>query len=118
MLLTGNYRAITPDAPRSIKEAVHTDVDLSRGIYEWVDTVCQKMGADSADAVPFEKYANAAQSLLKPSSAARAAFAGAKKIERVDQVVKTIASSFGMQNAHVDETVAIVDARLELNNQA
>lgn len=117
MLLTGNYRAITPDAPRPIKEAVHSDIDLSRNIYEWVDAVCQKMGADPADHVPFDKYANAAMGLLKPSSAARAAFAGAPYIERVDQIVQTIAGSFGMKNDTVDETVAMVNDRLAINRE-
>lgn len=117
MLLTGNYRAITPDAPRSIKDAVHSDVDQSRGIYEWVDSVCQKIGANPADHVPFEKYSNAALGLLKPSSAARAAFAGAPHIERVDKVVQTIAASLGMENPAVNETVAMVNDRLAINRK-
>ena len=68
--------------------------------------------------MPFEKYANAAQSLLRPSSAARALFAGAPNIERVDRLVQTIAAQKGMQNPVVDETVALVDARLEQNRKA
>ena len=72
MLLTGNYRCITPHEPQSIRDAVHEDLKLSKSIYEHVDGIARRLGADPADQVPFEKYAKAAESLLKPSSAARA----------------------------------------------
>jgi hypothetical protein len=115
MLLTGNYRCITTGDARPIKEAVHDDIDLSRSIYEWVNQLARDLGADPADQVPFEKYANAANSLLKPSSAARAVYAGAPNIERVDKLVQLIARQHGKQLAEVDETVAIVDAKLAAN---
>jgi len=118
MLLTGNYRCIQKDDMRPIQDAVHTDIDLSRSIYNWVGDLCKAMGASPSDMVPFEKYANAARGLAKPSSAARALFAGAPNIERVDCLVKTIAAQKGMQSDAVDETVALVDARLEANRQA
>lgn len=72
MLLTGNYRCIAADGIRPIQAAVHTDKAASADVYAYVDSLVQKIGGDAADAVPFEKYANAAESLLKPSSAARA----------------------------------------------
>ncbi len=84
MLLTGNYRCITPNDPQPIREAVHGDLNLSKSIYNHVDAVARKLGADPEDQVPFEKYAKAAESLLKPSSAARAVASGAPFIERVD----------------------------------
>lgn len=115
MLLTGNYRAVTADGVRSIRDAVHSDPAKSAAIYEFVNELARKLGADPADQVPFEKYAKAAESLLKPSSAARAIDAGAKDIERVDKVVQTIARALGIQNADVDETVKVVNARLEAN---
>ena len=118
MLLTGNYRCIQEGDARSIKEAVHTDLDESRSVYDWVNKLCEKMGADPADLVPFEKYANAAQGLLKPSSAARALYAGAPNIERVDCLVKTISAQHGMQSDSVDRTVSLVDARLAKNREA
>ena len=65
--------------------------------------------------MPFEKYAKAAESLLKPSSAARAIDSGAKQIERVDLLVQQIGATFGLNNPVLNETVAIVDARLNLN---
>ena len=63
MLLTGNYRPITARGPRSIRDAVHSDEGLSGRIYEWVNSLARKLGADPADQVPFEKYANATTSL-------------------------------------------------------
>jgi len=118
MLLTGNYRCVQPDAARSIKEAVHTDLEASRAVYEWVRKVCVGLGAAETDLVPFEKYANAATGLAKPSSAARALFAGAPNIERVDLLVKTAAESQGMNLDVVDQTVKMVNDRLEANRAA
>jgi len=114
MLLTGNYRCVQKDAARSIKEAVHTDIEASRSVYNWVVDLCVKLGASRDDLVPFEKYAAAAQVLVRPSSAARALFAGAPNIERVDRLVQSIAAQHGLRNPVVDETVAMVDARLGL----
>jgi hypothetical protein len=112
MLLTGNYRCITLGEPQSIRDAVHNDLALSKSIYDHVDSIARKLGADPADQVPFEKYAKAAESLLKPSSAARAVAAGAPFIERVDLLVKLISYHLGMPNAEIDRTVEIVDQRL------
>jgi len=115
MLLTGNYRCVTTDGVRSIRDAVHSDKNASAEVYSFVDKLVQKIGADDSDAVPFAKYANAAESLLKPSSAARAIAAGAVNIERVDRLVQTIGREFGMQHAVVDEVVDTVNARLRVN---
>ena len=117
MLLTGNYRCVQPDGPRSIKDAVHTDLEQSRAVYNWVAELCRRMGAAVEDQVPFEKYANAARGLTKPSSAARALFAGAPNIERVDLLVKSIADQKGMHLDAVDEIVAMVGARLDANRR-
>src|ERR1700761_5018676 len=112
MLLTGNYRCITQHEPQSIRDAVHDDLELSQSIYEHVDAIAQRLGADPADQVPFEKYAKAAESLLKPSSAARAVASGAPFIERVDLLVKLISHQLGSPNAEIDHTVQIVDQKL------
>ncbi len=117
MLMAGNYRCIRKDTMRPIKEAVHGNIDESRAVYNWVADVCKSLGAADNDLVPFEKYANAAIGLANPSSAARALFSGAPHIERVDRLVQTIAAQKGMQNAAVDEIVALVDARLEANRR-
>jgi hypothetical protein len=117
MLLTGNYRCVQKDAVRSIRDAVHADIDESRSVYDWVRGLCIKLGAAPDDLVPFEKYAGAAQGLALPSSAARALFAGAPNIERADRLVQSIAAQKGMRLAAVDETVALVDARLAANRK-
>ncbi|MCZ6609526.1 MAG: hypothetical protein O7A66_05930 [Alphaproteobacteria bacterium] len=118
MLLTGNYRCVQQGEVRSIRDAVHSDIELSRSVYEWVAELCRALGAAPEDQVPFEKYADAALGLVKPSSAARALYAGAPNIERVDCLVKTLAAQHGMQSDVVDETVALVDARLAQNRKA
>ena len=118
MLLTGNYRCVQRDEMRSIRDAVHSDLELSRSVYGWVAELCRSMGASEADQVPFEKYANAANGLAKPSSAARALAAGVPNIERVDCLVKTIAEQKGMQSEIIAETVALVEAWLEKNRRA
>ncbi len=118
MLVAGNYRCVQKDAARSIKEAIHTDIEASRAVYNWVVKLCVSLGAPEKDLVPFDKYAKAALSLVTPSSAARALFAGAPNIERVDRLVQTIAKQKGMQSDVLDETVKLVDARLELNRKA
>ena len=112
MLLTGNYRCITPGDPQAIRDAVHGDLARSEQIYAHVDAIAQNLGADPADQVPFQKYAKAAESLLKPSSAARAVAAGAPFIERVDLLVKLISHQLGMPNSEIDRTVEIVDQKL------
>ncbi len=117
MLLTGNYRCVEQDDMRSIRDAVHSDLELSRSVYEWVSAVCREIGASADDQVPFEKYASAANGLAKPSSAARALLAGAPNIERADRLVKTIAAQKGMQSDVVDETVARVESWLERNRK-
>src|ERR1051326_2404260 len=112
MLLTGNYRCITPHEPRSIRDAVHGDLKLSQSIYDHVDGIARRLGADPSDQVPFEKYAKAAQSLLKPSSAARAVAAGAPFIERVDLLVKLISHQLGAPHAEIDRPGENVDQKM------
>jgi hypothetical protein len=118
MLLTGNYRCVTPDRAIDIKEAVHNDLAASRSVYDWVCGLCERLGASPDDLVPFDKYAAAALDLVRPSSAARALFAGAPNIERTDRLVQAIGAQLGVRNAIVDQTVALVDARLATNRKA
>jgi hypothetical protein len=115
MLLAGNYRCIQREKIIPIQEAVHANIDKSREIYDWVCKVCRGLGAKDADMVSFEKYAKAAEGLASPSSAARALFAGAENIERVDCLVRRIAGLQGLQSDPLDEIVALVDERLARN---
>lgn len=118
MLLAGNYRCVTAGGPVPIKEAVHGNLENSAAIYEWVSQLCLGLGAEREDLVPFEKYAKAAEGLLKPSSAARALFGGAAHIERVDCLVRRIAKAQGKSSPVLDETVRLVDAQLAKNRAA
>lgn len=112
MLMTGNYRCVTDTGVRPIAEAVHDDLEESRRIYTSVDDMARALGASEKDLVPFEKYANAARGLLKPSSAARAILAGSQ-IERVDRLMQLLSRALGMPNADIDATVMRIDAALE-----
>src|SRR5258705_1649233 len=117
MLLAGNYRCITKDGMRTAQEAVHSDIETSRSVYNFVFDLCVKLGAKPDDLVPFEKYAAAAQSLTRPASAARALQNGAPNIERADKLVQLIAKQKGLSHPTIDATVALVDSRLEVNRK-
>lgn len=116
MLATGNYRCVTGGAPLSIRDAVQSDLEASRDIYQFVDQLVSSLGAEPEDLVPFEKYAKATESLLKPSSAARAIESGAHLIERVDKLILLIAWSLGQSHPAIDNIVATVDNRLKANS--
>jgi hypothetical protein len=117
MLCAGNYRCVTKDGMRTAQEAVHSDIETSRSVYNFVNDLCVKLGAKPDDLVPFEKYAAAAQSLTRPASAARALQNGAPNIERADKLVQLIAKQRGLSNPVLDATVALVDTRLEANRK-
>ena len=115
MLLTGNYRCIGYQQMLSIRDAVHADIDESRRVYEWVEALCIALGARRDDLVPFQKYAQAALGLLRPSSAARALDAGVEQIERVDLLVKQIARQKGLCDAAIDAIVDRIETQLARN---
>lgn len=117
MLMAGNYRCVQQQEMRSIMNAVHTDIEETRAVYNWVVELCKTLGASESEMVPFEKYANAAKSLGSPSSAARALAGGARNIERVDKLVQAVAAQKGMRLDAVDQTVALVDSWLAKNNR-
>src|SRR5450755_930119 len=117
MLLAGNYRCITKDGMRTAQEAVHSNLEEARAVYNFVFDLCVKLGAKPADLVPFEKYAAAAQSLSRPASAARALNNGAPNIERADKLVQLIAKQKGLSHPAIDAQVALVDARLDTNRK-
>jgi hypothetical protein len=117
MLLAGNYRCVGVREMSSIRDAVHTDLEASRAVYETVGDLCRSLGAADSDLVPFDKYAEAARSLASPSSAARALAAGATNIERVDRLVQALLAQRGMQSDAVDGIVTRVDGWLEANRR-
>jgi hypothetical protein len=117
MLLAGNYRCITKDGMRTAQEAVYSNLEESRSVYNFVFDLCVNLGAAPNDLVPFEKYAAAAESLTRPASAARALNNGAPYIERADKLVQLIAKQKGMSHPVIDAIVALVDARLDANRR-
>ena len=117
MLLAGNYRCVTRDGMRTAQEAVWSDIETSRSVYNFVNDLCVRLGADPKDLVPFEKYAAAAQSLVRPASAARALNNGMPYIERADKLVQLIARQKGLRHPVIDAIVALVDERLAANRK-
>jgi hypothetical protein len=117
MLCAGNYRCITKDGMRTAQEAVHTNIEESKSVYDFVNDLCVKLGANPNDLVPFEKYAAAAQSLSRPASAARALQNGAPNIERADKLVQLLGKQKGMSHPTLDAVVALVDERLAANRK-
>ena len=45
MLLAGNYRCVTPDGMRTAQEAVHSNIEEAREVYNFVFDLCVKLGA-------------------------------------------------------------------------
>ena len=117
MLIAGNYRCITDDGIRTARDAIHSDLEASGSIYDFVLDICVKIGASPDELVPFEKYAAAAESLSRPASAARALNNGAPNIERADKLVQLAAKQKGMSHPALDAIVALVDRRLETNQK-
>src|SRR5712691_3220887 len=52
MLLAGNYRCVTKDGMQTAQEAVHSDIDTSRSLYNFVNDLCVKLVANPDDLVP------------------------------------------------------------------
>src|SRR5207237_3949791 len=80
MLLAGNYRCVTKDGMRTAQEAVHSDIETSRSVYNFVFDLCVTLGPAPSALASVDKYAAAAQSLTRPASAARALNNGAPNI--------------------------------------
>ena len=117
MLIAGNYRCITPAGIRTAKDAVHSNIEETRSIYNFVFELCLKIGASPSDLVPFEKYAAAAESLTRPASAARALYNGARNIERVDKLVQVVAEQQKLKHPILDSIVQLVEAKLAENRR-
>ena len=115
MLITGNCRCLRDGPPVSIGEAVHSELAESRQIYEWVSNTVRMIGASDNDLVPFDRYAAAAQSLSLPSSLARALYAKAPKIERVDLLVQIVAQELGQQSDTLNRIVDDIETALIRN---
>lgn len=115
MLMAGNYRCVRRNGMIPICNAVHDDLELSKDIYDWTAMLCESLGAESADLVPFAKYAKAALGLVQPSSAAKALSRGALAIERVDRLIYALAAQHNLNHPAVDRVVNNVDWYLDNN---
>ena len=116
MLMAGNYRCVTTDAPISIHDAVCQMPDLAREVYEVTGEIVLRLGAAHEDLVPFEKYAKAALCLNKPSSVARAINEGAPVVERVDRLIQGLGRQVGITHGEIDRIVDLVDHRIAGNS--
>lgn len=116
MLMAGNYRCVTTDAPISIHDAVCQMPDLAREVYEVTGEIVLRLGATRDDLVPFEKYAKAALCLNKPSSVARAIDEGTPIVERVDRLIQGLGRQVGVTHGEIDRIVDLVDHRIARNS--
>jgi hypothetical protein len=117
MLLAGNYRCVTRDGMRTAKEAVHSDIERSRSVYNFVVEAARETRRQAGRYGAIRQVCRRRQSLTRPASAARALQNGAPDIERADKLVQLIAAQKGMHSAAIDAQVALVDARLEANRK-
>ena len=116
MLLAGNYRCITKDGMRTAQEAVHTDIEESRSVYNFVFDLCVKLGAKPDDLVPFENMRRGAEPDAASLGGARAQ-QRPPNIERADKLVQLIAKQKGLSHPVIDAGVALVDERLAANRK-
>jgi len=113
--LAGNCRCVTTGAPLSIADAVHGDLAHSQRVYDAVIALVLALGAPPELLVPFSAYAKAAESLVRPSSAARALAGGALQIERIDLLVHKLMQARDLDCDVVAPIVALIEARLAEN---
>ena len=113
MLIAGNSRCLVNDGePISIRDAVWSNLEQSRQIYDSINSLARELGAAPDDLVSFDRYAAAAQNLIRPSSLARALHAGATAVERVDLLIELLAQSRGIDIPALKSVVANIDDRL------
>lgn len=115
MLIAGNYRCAGKEGPRSIEQAVYDDLEQSRLIYDEVVSLIRALGTPESEVVPFNAYVNAARSLTRPSSVARALAAGAIQVERVDRLVANLLQIARAPSSAVEAIVDEIDAQLASN---
>lgn len=113
MLLAGNYRCIYKNELMSIGDAVHSDIDASREIYEAVVEVLRHHGASRAATVPFSAYLKASTALDAPSSVCRAIFNGRNQVERVDRLVLQLSYWCAGPLSVIAGVVANIDSAIE-----
>lgn len=115
MLITGNCRCVTKAAMQTIAEAVLYNPNESASIYTAVSDLVLALGAPREVLVPFAVYARATESLVRPSSAARALAGGATHIERIDLLVFQLMQQLGLDISKIEPIVELIERRLAHN---
>ena len=119
MLIAGNYRCVQKDGMRSIKDAVHGDLEASRAVYDWVVELCvdARRRAEPTSCRSRSTRRRRSRS-SRPSSAARALVRRRARTSSASTAwCRRSPRSGASAIAVLDETVALVDARLELNRK-
>ena len=117
MLLAGNYRCVQEEDMRAIRDAVHLDLDLTRSVYDWVNSVCRSIGASEGGSGPLREVRECGEG-ADPGPHPRRGAPGSRappRIERADHLVQSIAAQKGMRSEVVDESVRLVDGWLSAN---
>ena len=99
MLLAGNYRCVQEEDMRAIRDAVHLDLDLTRSVYDWVNSVCpvdRGLGGGPGPLREVRERGEGADPAPRPRRAPCSA--GAPRIERADHLVQSIAAQKGMRS--------------------
>ncbi len=115
MLIAGNCRCVKPDGIVTIAEAILSDPDASRAVYDAVFALVIKLGAEPEIMVPFDAYAKAAAQLTRPSSAARAIDGGAVRIERIDRLVLNLMRANRLDTSLIEPIAELIEKRLVAN---
>jgi len=116
MLLSGNYRCITKDGMRTAQEAVHSDIETSRSVYNSSTT-------SASSWVPIRPIWCRSRSMPRRPEPGAAGVGGARPQQRRaqyragDKLVQLIAKQKGLSHPVIDAGVALVDARLEANRK-
>ena len=118
MLLAGNYRCITKDGMRTAQEAVHSDIETSRSVYNFVFDLCVKLGAKP------ERPGAVREIRRRRAKPGAPGFGGARAAERRAEYRARRQAGAADRQAEGPEpsrpstrSVALVDARLEANRK-
>lgn len=119
MLVTGNCRCVRDGrAPISIYEAVNTDLNASRTLYNGVVVALIGRGVPASCLVDFDHYVKATQTLTRPSSLALAIERGTTKVERIDRLVCNLLTEAPNSKIALNQILTIrdlIDQRLNSN---
>lgn len=117
MLIAGNCRCIFTDSIRSIADAVSSDLNESRAIYDAVTALTIRLGVRPGEIVTFDAYASAAAQLIRPSSLARALSGGSTAVERIDRLVLNLFDRSNLDRTLIAPLVERIDGLIDRNKR-